>query len=136
MKFRCLIETRVKENRAERIVSSVFRNWSTISNYENHRLGRIWVVWIPGVRVTPCFKSNQLITCSVLLEGMEEEFFCSFVYASNFPEERRELWNDLKDHQDLPLFKDKPWLVLGDFNEILDLEEYSGINAPSVTTGM
>ena len=136
MKFRCLIETRVKENRAERIVSSVFRNWSTISNYENHRLGRIWVVWIPGVRVTPCFKSNQLITCSVLLEGMEEEFFCSFVYASNFPEERRELWNDLKDHQNLPLFKDKPWLVLGDFNEILDLEEYSGINAPSVTTGM
>lgn len=84
MKFGCLIETRVKENRAERIVSSVFRNWSTISNYENHRLGRIWVIWSPEVRVTPCFKSNQLITCSVLLEGMEEEFFCWFFYASNF----------------------------------------------------
>lgn len=28
------------------------------------------------------FKSGQLITCSVLIEGREGEFFCSFVYAS------------------------------------------------------
>ena len=136
MKFGCLIETRVKENRAEMIVDSVFRNWSTISNYENHRLGRIWVVWSPEVRVTPCFKTNQVITCSVLLEGMEEEFLCSFVYASNSAEDRKVLWNDLKDHQNSPMFKDKPWIVLGDFNEILKLDEHSGLTSPSVTTGM
>ena len=136
MKFGCLIETRVKENRAERIVSSVFQNWSIISNYENHRLGRIWVVWSPEVRVTPCFKTNQIITCSVLLEGMEEEFFCSFVYASNCAEERKELWNDLKDHQNSPMLKDKPWIVLGDSNETLNLEEYSGPNISTVSTGM
>lgn len=29
------------------------------------------------------FKSAQLITCSVKLEDIEEEFLCSFVYASN-----------------------------------------------------
>ncbi|KAF8116436.1 hypothetical protein N665_0018s0046 [Sinapis alba] len=136
MKFGCLIETRVQENRAERIVSSVFQNWSTISNYEHHRLGRIWVVWSPEVRVTPCFKTNQVITCSVLLDGVQKEFICSFVYASNFPEERKELWNDLKDHQNSPMFKDKPWIVFSDFNEILDLEEYCGPYSQTVTSGM
>lgn len=64
------------------------------------------------------------------------EFFCSFVYASNSAEERKELWNDLKDHQNSPLLKDKPWIVLGDFNETLHLEEYSGPNISTVSTGM
>lgn len=45
--------------------------------------GRIWVIWSSQVRVTPIFKSDQIVTVSVLLEGEEEEFFCSFVYAEN-----------------------------------------------------
>lgn len=89
--FGCLIETRMQENRASRIISSVFRDWSSMSNYEFNRLGRIWVVWKNNVRVTPVFKSGQMITCSVLVEGNEDEFFVSFVYASNFVEGRREL---------------------------------------------
>lgn len=35
-----------------------------------------------------------MITCSVKLEDMDD-FFCSFIYASNFVEERRELWSDI-----------------------------------------
>lgn len=124
--FGCILETRVKESRAASIASSVFRDWSFLSNYENYRLGRIWVVWSPKVRVTPCFKSGQVITCSILMDGMEEEIFCSFVYASNTMEERKELWNDLKNHQDSPLFRNKAWLIFGDFNETLELEDHSG----------
>ncbi|KAF8048677.1 hypothetical protein N665_2441s0005 [Sinapis alba] len=136
MQFGCLIETRVRESRAQRIISTVFPNWSAISNYEHKRLGRLWVVWSPEVRITPCFKSSQMITCSVLLQGMTEEFMCSFIYASNSADERRELWNDLKDHQNTPLFKNKPWMVVGDYNEILDMEEYVGSAPPAVTMGM
>lgn len=136
LKFGCIIETRVKERRMQRIVSSAFPHWSAISNYEHHRLGRLWVVWSQEVHVTPCFKSYQLITVSVLLDGMTEEFLCSFVYASNFFEDRRELWNDLKDHQDSTMFKDKPWIVVGDFNEILELDEHLGHSTATVTTGM
>ncbi|KAG7556371.1 hypothetical protein ISN44_As11g024100 [Arabidopsis suecica] len=136
-KFGGLMETRVKENKAERIVSKVFKDWSVLSNYEFNRLGRIWVVWSPRVRLTPCFTSGQMITCSVLLDGSEEEFFCSFVYASNFVEERKVLWEDLKTHQNSPLFRNKPWMIFGDFNEIIDVVEHSNyVISPSVTTGM
>ena len=71
----------MKERKAAAIVSSVCRGWSFVNNYEFSRKGRIWVLWSPQVRVTPVFKSSQIITISVLLEGEQEEFFCSFVYA-------------------------------------------------------
>lgn len=123
--FGGMLETRVKEGKVMQVMSSAFKGWSCISNYEYNRRGRIWVVWSPKTRVTPCFKSGQVITCSILMEGKEEEIFCSFVYASNSMEERKELWADLKAHQDSPLMRNKPWLIFGDFNEILDIEEHS-----------
>lgn len=83
------------------------------------------------------FKTRQMITCSVLMEGREEEFVCSFVYASNFVEERRELWDDICNHHDSPLFRSKPWMTCGDFNEVLAGEEHSNYtNAPTTSTGM
>ena len=83
-------------------------------------------MWSPKVRVTSCFKSSQIITCAILLDRMIEEIFCSFVYAANTTEERKELWQDLKSHHDSPMIRNNPWLVFGDFNEILDEEEHSG----------
>lgn len=91
LQFGSFLETRVKEQKSSRIISSVFKDWSVMCNYEHHHLGRLWVLWKPKVRLTPIFKSSQIISCSVLLEGEQEEFFCTFVYASNFIEERREL---------------------------------------------
>lgn len=86
LQFGGLLETRVKENKSVQIISAVFQGWSAMSNYEFNRKGRIWVLWSPQVRMTPVFKSDQIITVSVLLEGEEEEFFCSFVYADNSAE--------------------------------------------------
>lgn len=98
VQFGCFLETRVKERKAMRVISVVANGWSFISNYEYHHLGRIWVVWKSNVRITPVFKSSQMVTVSVLLEGKEEEFFCSFVYASSEVEGRKSLWADLRDH--------------------------------------
>ena len=39
----CLIETRVKENKANRIRSAVVLYWDYVFNYDKHFLGRIWV---------------------------------------------------------------------------------------------
>ena len=135
MQFGCLLETRVKESRASTIIFSIFSGWSSLTNYESHRLGRIWVVWSANARLTPVFKSSQMITCSVLLEGREEEFFCSFVYASNFVEERKELWEDIRSHHDSPLFRNKPWMICGDFNEILEGSEHSNFDSTSINYG-
>lgn len=105
-----------------------------MASYEHHRLGKIWVVWGPFVRVTLVFKSSQLITCSVLMEGKQEERLCSFVYALNTMEERRILWEDLRNHKDSTMFINKQRVVFGDFNEILDGEEHSGYDNNSATT--
>lgn len=52
-------------------------------------------------------------------------------------EERKILWQELKDHFDSPIIKKKPWLIFGDFNETLDIEEHSKAEAhPMVTSGM
>lgn len=134
--FGGLLETKVKEGRSERILSTVFQGWSMISNYEHNTLGRIWLVWRPDIRVTPFFKSGQLLTVSICTEG-GEEFFYSIVYAYNTVEERKELWADLKLHQDSPIVRNKPWLIAGDFNETLDIEDHSSHeHSPMITPGM
>lgn len=87
MSFGCLLKTRVKERKANKIVSEVFQGWEFMANYEYNGLGRIWVVWKSDVRLSPVFKSDQMITSSVKIRGKEEEFFCLFIYARNTAEE-------------------------------------------------
>lgn len=127
--FGCLIETRVKESKVKKIIEWVFPGWSYMANYDYNRLGRIWVLWSSQVRVTPCFQSAQIVTCSVLLEGLKEEFFCSFVYGLNLMEERKELWRDIKAHQDSPIIRKSAWIIQGDYNEILNGVEYSDLDS-------
>lgn len=52
-------------------------------------------------------------------------------------EERKLLWEDIRNHRDYPLFHKKPWMVCGDFNEILAGDELSHyIDSPSFPPGM
>lgn len=125
-KFGCLIETRVKKGKAGRVGYTIFKYWSILTNYEYSPRGRIWVVWRNDVRLTPFYKNSQVITCSVKSEDQEDEFFCSFVYASNFLEKRKVLWKKLMDHHNSHIIGMKPWILVGDFNEILDMEDHSG----------
>ena len=89
------------------------------------------------MRVTPVYKGAQIITCSILLPGENEEFLCSFIYASNSMEERKDLWDDLRLHYEAPMFKNKRWMLMGDYNEILEGEEHSGFgDSPRIPLGM
>lgn len=135
--FGCFLETRVRERNSERLATSLFQDWSVLTNYEYNRRGRIWVVWRNNVRMSPFFKSEQLITCSIKLESQEEEFFCSFVYGLNTGDQRKILWQELQDHFDSPIIRSKPWIIFGDFNETLDMEEHSRVeDNPVITSGM
>ncbi|GKF07350.1 sodium/hydrogen exchanger 6, partial [Tanacetum coccineum] len=49
--------------------------------------------------------------------------FCSFVYADNYHIDRRELWSNLVGHAGL--MRNRPWVLLGDFNAALILEDHS-----------
>lgn len=78
-----------------------------------------------------------MITVSIKMEGRDEEFFVSFIYTSNTMEEHKGLWTDIRDHHDSPIFRNKPWLIFGDFNEITDVEEHSGFDtSPHIPQGM
>lgn len=101
----------MKENKGSLLMSTVFKDWSVLANYENNRLARICILWKEKVRLTLVFKTDQLITCSVLFGWSIREILCGFVYASNFVDERRTLWVDLRSHNDSPLFRNKPWMI-------------------------
>lgn len=43
----------------------------------------------------------------------------------------------IRDHQNYPIIQRKSWICMGDFNEILEVEEHSNFeNAPSILLGM
>lgn len=136
MNFGCILETRVKESKAEGILNKVFEGWSHVTNYAHSNGGGIWLVWRDEVCMSPVCKTDQFITCSVGLVDQEEFFFTS-VYTSNTVDGRKSLWEDLCQHHDSALFKNKAWIVVGDFNEILEVEESSGFeNLASLPSGM
>lgn len=66
-----------------------------------------------------------------------EGFYCSCVYAKNLAEERKKLWEDLVFHHDAPSFRHKAWMIMGDFNEILEGAESSRFeDMSSIPSGM
>ncbi|KAL2933235.1 hypothetical protein RDABS01_016354 [Bienertia sinuspersici] len=51
------------------------------------------------------------------------EFFCSFIYAHNDAKARELLWKDLDRANDK---LDGPWMIMGDFNCVLNIDEKIG----------
>ncbi|KAG2293536.1 hypothetical protein Bca52824_040205 [Brassica carinata] len=69
-------------------------------------------------------QTSQSITTEILL-GPTQRFIFTVVYASNLSSERSDLWVDLLDvHQSLSLDA-VPWIVGGDFNQIIHFSEHS-----------
>lgn len=123
--FGCLLETRVQEDQHAFIMASSLQGWQALTNYDHHRLGRIWVLWTDAVVVNPIHKSAQSITCTIEIKSSGHQFICSFVYASNFVEERIHLWEEIREIQRTNIHLSLPWILLGDFNEILSSIEHS-----------
>ncbi|KAK7287147.1 hypothetical protein RIF29_00221 [Crotalaria pallida] len=70
-------------------------------------------------------KSSQLIHRIVTLVQNQDKFYATYVYAANEKEKRRELWSDLCQLKQGII---GPWLILGDFNCCLELNEKLGGN--------
>nr|GEZ34524.1 hypothetical protein [Tanacetum cinerariifolium] len=77
--------------------------------------------------------SAQVMHCFVEPINGNPGFFCSFVYACVRTVDRRSLWKSLSIHKNF--VKDKPWIILGDFNACLDPAERS-IGGSKFTTAM
>ena len=60
-----------------------------------------------------------------------------FYLRSKYGEERKSLWEDVKNHHDAPIFRNKKWMLIGDYNEILEGGKHSGFeNSPRIPMGM
>ncbi|PWA55632.1 RNA-directed DNA polymerase, eukaryota, Reverse transcriptase zinc-binding domain protein [Artemisia annua] len=68
--------------------------------------------------------SKPVMHVQVNVKADNKAFFVSFVYAHNYYTDRRVLWHELEVHGSL--MRDKPWVLLGDFNASLFLEDKSG----------
>ncbi|XP_026399376.1 uncharacterized protein LOC113295240 [Papaver somniferum] len=82
----------------------------------------IWLFWSNSI-VTPSVVSisSQMITVAV------GDVLVSGVHANVNMVQRRFLWSEMQLISDLK----KPWLVIGDFNAILSLEDKVGDRSPS-----
>lgn len=61
--------------------------------------------------------------CQVKCRLTNSSFFCSFIYAANDHYVRRDLWDELILHK--YFVANNPWVLLGDFNVALDIDDTS-----------
>ncbi|GJX12117.1 hypothetical protein Tco_0201976 [Tanacetum coccineum] len=67
-------------------------------------------------------QSAQGMHAKVFHKATKQALFVSFIYAANSPIERRVLWMDLEIHK--RVVNGSPWVLMGDFNVALNLEDY------------
>ena len=66
-----------------------------------------------------------MITVEVTWPNISSKFFISVIYASNDSEEREGLWSEITNLASSHSLHLKPWLLLGDFNQIRAPSEHS-----------
>lgn len=114
----------MKQPLLQGIMNRILPGWSIDANYSpKAENGRIVVVWNSFLSVVTYMKTDQLMLCSVCNPTTRETFKVAFIYAKNRREERIPLWNLIKDLATSNTLKDSPFLVIGDFNQILSTSE-------------
>lgn len=103
------------------------------NNQQGSRGTRIIVGWdMNRTNLMVLSQSDQVIHCVFIIVD-NKSFFCSFVYAGNSHAHRKELWSNLCMHK--LMVGNSPWVILGDFNVGLNIEDHS-IGSSGITLGM
>ncbi|XP_019235765.1 PREDICTED: uncharacterized protein LOC109216089 [Nicotiana attenuata] len=124
-----LVETKVKETNAYRIANPLVPGWGTLTNYNEARNGRVWILWDTNVlKVTGLQDDPQLIHCIVRSIKGDVTCYLTVVYGFNGIEQRRSLWGKL---QSFSTTITDAWLVAGDFNAILYPKDRQSCNPVS-----
>ena len=89
----CLLETRVKQNKMQRILNKRFLDWQSIHNYDQAYNGRIWFLWKEPIKVSLISVTNQSITYKIYEDT--KQFYFSAIYGSNDSMGKRRLWSHL-----------------------------------------
>lgn len=121
----CLLETKVKPSNMGSLYKNVFQGWCFTSNSNCHKGGRIVVAWNPmSFSVDFGVMTSQIVHCVITsVQNSNICFRCSFVYGHNEALKRGDLWMDLRK---IASMNTNPWLVVGDFNCVLNTDERVG----------
>lgn len=122
-----LLETHVQEENFHSVFGAVAPGWRFENNYAEAAGGRIWLLWKASLSVVVYRKTDQLILCGVLDPETGLEYTVAVVYAHNTEVERRSLWRDMRDIARHQLVASSPFVILGDFNQILSSTEHFSI---------
>lgn len=116
-----LLETKVHGTVAEDISSKIqFDRMHRVDG--NGRRGGVWLFWDPiHVKLDVVHESPQAIHAIIQVSHSSFSYFFTALYASPSRFARNQLWLDLEN------FKTQlPWLIAGDFNEVLSQDEKWG----------
>lgn len=105
-------------------MSKICRGWNFYSNHSSDPDGRIILIWKSPLAVNIIRETSQGITCEVLI-GPLQKFTLTACYAANTSPERCDLLVELLDIQQQLSMDSTPWVVGGDFNQIIHFSEHS-----------
>ncbi|XP_021840005.2 uncharacterized protein [Spinacia oleracea] len=119
-----LLETRVKTPKLGDLYLNVCPGWCFTTNLSQHKNGRIVVGWDPiSFDVDVKFMSSQMVHCFVTSKPAGHTFWCSFIYGHSDKKDREALWKDLSH---LATSISMAWVIMGDFNAIMAIEDRVG----------
>lgn len=119
-----LIETRVKKNKTENIRNKLKLRGNYLDNYNKHDNGRIWDYWNDknmGIKMVS--NINQMIHCGVYDLSGNWMYKMTTIYVMNFLEKRKKLWKDIEY---LIIHQQGHWFIMGDFNNVLKIQDKFG----------
>ncbi|XP_010501525.1 PREDICTED: uncharacterized protein LOC104778786 [Camelina sativa] len=116
-------------------MEKVCKGWKFTSNHLSDEDGRIVIIWKEPIEVRVLHQSRQTVTCEVNIAN-KIQFVFTAVYASNLREERTDLWVELLRLQQMFSLDTCPWLVGGDFNQIIHPQEHSSSTVNGLSASM
>ncbi|KAL8167282.1 LOW QUALITY PROTEIN: hypothetical protein V2J09_008781 [Rumex salicifolius] len=117
-----LVETRLSGIQADKVCKNIgFDGMTRVEAVQFQ--GGIWVLWRKSVVDLNLIDTHHQAVTMKLCRSGEDAWLFSAIYESLTPATREELWNRLLN---LSSSNCKPWLLMGDFNKTLSLEERTG----------
>lgn len=95
--------------------------WKTFDNCSMDKNYCIFVYWqFDKIHLQVVNFSDQFVHCSFATADGKWEGYVTYIYAHNSVEKRKSLWKSLVT---IAQSMDSPWVLLGDFNVVLDSSE-------------
>ena len=119
-----IAEPRISDRKADRVIRSL--------RFDGHAKvdavgfsGGIWVLWKNSIGTVQVFEMGGQFLTIIITSPDKIKWGLMAVYASPAEVTRKFLWNYLQEFSD---FDGLPWIIIGDFNQILSHEEKQGGN--------